>query len=334
MTQALSTNYRPEDIRNIVLLGHAQAGKTTLAEAILHRCGAITRMGSVQGEDTVGDFELEAKAHHCSTSSTVMFATHSGREINLIDTPGAGELVGAALSALPAADTALIVVNAAAGIEHGTRRMFHAAGEAGLSRMVVVNRIDENPAGLATLVEELRETFGQALHCIVLPKDAGRSVIDCFDHEAGEADFGSVASVHTQILESSIEIDDATLERYLGGEVIDLALLRSCFVRSMSQGHLVPVLFTSATTEVGVDALVHVLVEEGPSPVSGKPRRIRRDGKVVQVPATLDAPFLGHVFKITSDPYLGKIGVVRVLQGKGVGAGSPLLPDVLRAIHS
>lgn len=332
MPQAASANYRPQDIRNIILLGHSQAGKTTLAEAILHRCGAITRMGTVAGENTVSDYEAEARAHHFSTSSSVLFANHTGREINLIDTPGASELVGSALCALPAADTAVIVVNAVNGIELGTRRLFQAAGTAGLARMIVVNRIDENPAGLSALVAELRATFGSTLCCINLPTGGARDVIDCFDHDAGQADFGSVQEVHTQLLESSIEIDDATLERYLGGEAIDLPLLRSCFVRSMSQGHLVPILFTSAASEIGVDDLLHVLVEESPSPVSGKPRRLRRDGKLVEIPATLDAPFLGHVFKVTTDPYLGKIGVVRILQGK-LDANTPFVCGEERKLH-
>src|SRR5688572_15859369 len=135
-------SYRPADIRNIVLVGHTGAGKTTLAEAILHRCGAITRMGSVEAATTISDFDPESRAHKISTGSTLLFAMREGREINLIDTPGAPELFGQALAALPAVETAVIVVNAMAGIELGTRRLFHAAGELGLARMIVVNKID------------------------------------------------------------------------------------------------------------------------------------------------------------------------------------------------
>ena len=156
--------FQPAAIRNIVLLGHTGAGKTTLAEAILHRCGAIARAGSVDDATTTSDFEPEAKAHHHSTSSTVLFGTNAGREINLIDTPGAPELVGHALASLAAVEVAVIVVHAGAGIELGTRRLFHAAGEAGLARMIVVNRIDESPAALPALVEQLRAAFGPEPH--------------------------------------------------------------------------------------------------------------------------------------------------------------------------
>ncbi|HTJ46505.1 MAG TPA: elongation factor G [Kofleriaceae bacterium] len=309
--------FQPESIRNIVLLGHAGSGKTTLAEAVLHRCGAITRMGSVDAATTISDFEPEAKQHHHSTNSTLLFATCEGREVNMIDTPGSPELVGHALAALPAVETAVIVVNASAGVELGTRRLFHAAGEAGLARMIVVNRIDENLAGLPALVESLRAALGPELHCINLPTRKGEDVIDCFDQDAGPSDFGSVAEVHKEMLESTIEVDDATLERYLGGETIRLPELRQDFVVAMNRGHVVPILFTSATKEVGIDDLLHILVEEAPSPQSGRPRRLRKGqaGELIDVSCDAKKPFLAHVFKITTDPYLGKLSMLRILQG-------------------
>lgn len=308
--------FQPAAICNIVLLGHTGAGKTTLAEAILHRCGAITRAGTIDDATTTSDFEPEARAHHHSTSSTLLFGTTAGREINLIDTPGSPELIGHALSALPAVEIGVIVVNANAGVELGTRHLFHAAGEAGLARMVVVNRIDENPAGLPALVEQLRAAFGPELHCINLPSGGGTDVVDCFDHDAGAADFGSVAEVHKEMLESTIEIDDGDLERYLSGETIDLPKLRADFVEAMNRGHVVPILFTCATREVGVDDLLHILVEEGPSPVTGRPRRVSRGGELVEIACDPARPLVAHVFKVTTDPYLGKLAMVRLLQGQ------------------
>src|ERR1035437_8094328 len=181
-------SYRPNDIRNIVLVGHGGAGKTTLAEAMLHRCGVITRMGSVEEANTASDFEPEAKQHQHSTSSTLLFTAHANKEINLIDTPGYPDFIGQDLAALPAVETAVIVVNAETGIEVNTRRLYHAAGEMGLARMLVINKIDKNPDGLEPLVAALKETFGPELHCINLPSDYARKVVDCFDEDHGKSD--------------------------------------------------------------------------------------------------------------------------------------------------
>ncbi len=310
------SGFRPEDIRNIVLLGHAGSGKTSLAEAMLHRCGVITRLGSVETASTTSDFEPEARAHGHSTGSTLLYATHQGREINLIDTPGYPDFIGQALAAMPAVETAVIVVNAANGIEWSARRLYHAAGEMALARMIVVNKIDQNPAGLPGLVRDLKASLGRELHCINLPTKGGTDVIDCFDVDAGEADFGSVAEVHREILESAIEVDESVLERYLSGAAIDLPALRRCVTIAMGRGHIVPILFTAATTEIGIDDLLHVLVEESPSPESARPRRLQRGDDLVEIPCTADAPLLGHVFKVTTDPYLGKLAMIRLLQGK------------------
>src|SRR6185436_12763746 len=120
---------------------------------------------------------------------------------------------------------------------------------------------------------------------------------------------------HREILESTVEIDDAELERYLAGGPLDLQRLRRCFVEAMNRGHVIPILFTAATTEVGVDDLLHVLAEEAPSPANGRPRRLRQGGELVEVACDPDAPVLGHVFKVATDPYLGKLSSIRLLQG-------------------
>ena len=307
---------RPEDIRNVVLIGAAGGGKTTLAEAMLHRAGAIQRMGSIQEANTTSDFEAEARAHQHSTSATLLFAVKDGREINLVDTPGHTDLVGQALAAMPAVETAMLVVPATGSVDFHARRLFYAAGELGLARMVVVNKIDLAPAALPALVDRLKATLGPELHCINLPTRGGRDVIDCFDQSAGKADFGSVADVHREMLESTVEIDDAALERYLGGQPLDLAELRRCFIEAMASGHVVPILFAAARTEVGVDDLLHILCEDVPSPLAGRKRRIRRDGAVVELACDPDQPLLAHCFKVTTDAYLGKLAMLRVLQGR------------------
>jgi len=317
---AVGGSYKPGDIRNIVLLGHGGSGKTTLAEAMLHRCGVITRMGTVEDANTLSDFEPEARQHKHSTSSTLLFATYQGKEINLIDTPGYPDFIGQALAALPAVETAVIVVNAQNGIEVNTRRLFHAAGEMGLARMIVINKIDMNRDGLPDLVEQLKATLGSELHCINLPKDYGRDVVDCFDQDSGSTDFGDARTIHQEMVESVVEVDDAQMEKYLSGEPIDLPALRQCFVKAMNLGHVVPILFTAAKSEVGVDDLLHILVDDLPSPENGKAKRLRHgdqpDSPLEEVPASADKPLLAHVFKVTTDPYVGKLAMLRIIQGK------------------
>jgi elongation factor G len=282
-------------------------------------------MGSVDEANTQSDFEPEARQHKHSTGSTLLFATHQGREINLIDTPGYPDFIGQALAALPAVETAVIVVNAETGIEVNTRRLYHAAGEMGLARMIVINKIDKvkDSAQLEDLVAALKESFGTELHCINLPKDYGRDVVDCFDDDHGTADFGDVRAIHQEIVESCVEIDDAEMEKYLSGEQIPLNELRECFVKSMNAGHVVPILFTAAKSEVGIDDLLHILVEEAPSPANGRPKRLRHEPGVpgeaastAEVPCDADKPLLAHVFKVTTDPYVGKLAMIRILQGK------------------
>jgi elongation factor G len=308
--------FRPRDIRNIALLGHGGSGKTSLSEAILHRCGAITRLGTVQGASTVSDFEPEARAHGHSISSTLLFGTYEGRELNMIDTPGAPEFVGQALAALPAVETAVIVIDAVRGIEFNTRRLFLAAGEMALARIIVINKIDLGLLGLPALVDELKAAFGPELHCINLPTRNGTDVIDCFDRDAGEADFGSPADLHREVLESTVEVDDAELEKYLSGAPIDLAELRTCFVEAMNRGHVIPIVFAAATSEVGVDDLIHILVEEAPSPENARPRRLRKgEEELLEIRCDPEGPLLGHVFKVSTDPYLGKLASIRLLQG-------------------
>lgn len=314
-----AVSYRPEDIRNIVLLGHGGAGKTLLAEAILHRTGTISRMGSVEAQTTTSDFEPEAKAHHHSTSSTLLFANHQGRELNVIDTPGHPEFVGSALAALPAVETAVVVVSAATGIEYNTRRLFHAAGEAGLARMLVVSKVDAAPARLAAVLAELKAAFGTKVHAINLPTGGGTDVVDCFEQEAGTTDFGSVEEAHRQMVESVVEADDAELEAYLSGARRTAEELRKTFIKAMAAGQVVPVLFTSAKSGTGLDDLLHILVEEAPSPVTGRRRRLLKNGELTEFACDASAPFLAHVFKVTSDPHLGQLAMLRVLQGSLLG---------------
>jgi GTPase SAR1 family protein len=183
------SSFRPQDLRNIALIGRAGAGKTTLAEAILHRAGAITRMGSVEDATTTSDYEPEARAHHHSISATMLFATHQGKRDQHDRHAGAPRASSATPSAaLPAVETAVFVVDAATGVDLPTRRLYAAAGELGLARMVVVNK-NRPRAGRAarSMLERLQApASGPTSTASTCRPSGGTDVIDCFDHDAGQ----------------------------------------------------------------------------------------------------------------------------------------------------
>ena len=150
-----------KDIRNIVLLGHGSSGKTSLAEAILHITGTINRLGSIDEKNTVGDFDDEEKERGNSIHSALMHADHDGKLINIIDTPGYPGFISPALVSIAAAETAVIVIGASAGIEMNTRKLFQAATNANKARIIVINKVDSDNVDLAELIGQIQETFGQ-----------------------------------------------------------------------------------------------------------------------------------------------------------------------------
>ena len=199
-------SYSTEHIRNIALAGHAGAGKTTLFEALLHAGGVIPTQGSVERGTTQSDTDAQEKARGHSIDSGIAGIDRDGCRINLIDTAGYADFRGGTLAAFAAVETVAVVVNAAAGIEHGTRRMMEHARERGLARVLVINRIDAEGADLPALVEALREAFGSECLPVNLPADGGRRVLDCFFHAEGATDFSSLTEAHRRILDQVVEV--------------------------------------------------------------------------------------------------------------------------------
>ena len=153
-------SYTTQDIRNLVLIGHGGSGKTSLAEALLSAGGAIHQIGLVEKGTALADYTDEEKERGHSLYSAVMHCDFQGKHVNLIDTPGFADFAGQAFAALNAVETALVVINASAGIEPNTRRMMDRAAKAGLCRFIVINRIDNDNLDLAALVDQIKETFG------------------------------------------------------------------------------------------------------------------------------------------------------------------------------
>ncbi len=161
-----------EDIRNIVLCGHGRSGKTTLADKMLTVTGAITRPASVDDGTSVCDFDANEKEHHYSIESHIVHFDHAGKRFNVIDTPGYPDFIGQTIGAMRAVETAAIVINAHAGIEVNTRRVFQEAGKIGLGRIIVINKMDAENIDFARLVEQIQETFGK--HCVPLDVPIGQ----------------------------------------------------------------------------------------------------------------------------------------------------------------
>ena len=322
---------RPEDIRNLVLLGHGGSGKTTLGEAILFAAKATTRMGSVNDGTTVLDWsDIERDRKH-SVDPALAFLEHEGKLLNLIDAPGYPDFIGGAICALAGADVGVLVVSASAGIEVNTRKLFKAAQDAHLPVAIVVNKIDAENLDLGRLLGELAESFGAACRPINLPTSGHKAVVDCLAGASGDSDLGGVEKAHTNLLESVVEADEALMESYLGGEAVSAEKLASAFAPAMVKGTVIPVFFTSAKEDIGVKELMDAVARYFPSPLQ-VPRPPVRSGEAAdaaEVPLATDPakPFVAQAFKITADPYVGKLAWVRILQGTAHPETAFLLRD-------
>ena len=311
--------YGTADIHNVLLAGPRSSGKTTLAEALLFRAGETSRKGSVDAGTTTSDFEKEEREHHHSVYSALLHATHQGKRINILDLPGAPDLIGQAIACLPAAETMVIVMDPEAGVDSMSRRMVKLAHDLDLPVAIVANKIDGNVALLGGFLAELKETLGRGCLPINLPAEGGATVIDCLLNGEGESDLGPVPGFHTELLDQIVEVDDALMERYLEGEEPNYEALHEPFERAMDQAHVVPVCFTDATTGAGVEALLDIIVRHFPSPPEGNPRPFfigeGEDEKPFHYDDAPTGPLLAHVFHVTTDAYLGKLCFFRVYQG-------------------
>jgi elongation factor G len=314
---------------NLALVGQAGAGKTTLAEALLHAAGAIRVRGSVARGTTVCDHDPLERRHQHSLEVAMCGFESRGRHVTLLDTPGLPDFVGRAISVLPAVESVAVVVNAATGPEPVTVRMMAEAKDRGLCRFLVVNRIDAVDADPAAVLAALRETFGRECLPLNLPAEHGRAVVDCYFQDRGpDTDVGSVSAAHEAIVDQVVEVDEALMTRHLeqAGSVT-LEQLHGAFEQALREGHLVPVCFVSAETGAGIPELLRVLTELAPSPLEGNPPAfLRGEGAAaVPFPVTPDPArhVVAHVFKVVIDPYVGKIGLFRVHQGT-IRPGQPL----------
>ena len=314
-------SYALADIRNICLVGPGDAGKTTLTEALLAAGGQIAEQGSVDTGNTVSDFTKRERAIGHSLDSAMCFLEHEGIHVNIVDTPGYRDFYGRSLSVLASAETAAVVIDAHTGLDLVSQRMMKAAGEQGLCRMIIVNKIDVEDVNTEQLLSEVRDTFGGECLPINLPSADGTGVVDCFFQlEGDETAFSSVATAHTQIIDQVVELDEELMEIYLEqGEDLEAEQLHDPFEKALREGHLIPICFVSAKTGAGVRQLLNVFERLMPNPEEGNPPTFLKgegdDAEEALVTTDPDAHVIAHVVKVEIDPYKGRLAVARVYQG-------------------
>jgi len=309
-------------IRTVALVGQAGVGKTSLAEALLAKSGAIPAAGSVERGTTVCDYTpLEKQLQHSLKLAVASF-DFQDTKIHLLDTPGYPDFLGHSLPALAAVETAAVVINAQNGIEMMTPRFLQWAAKRGLDRLVIVNKIDADNVDLEGLLGRIQQAFGKECLPLNLPAANRSRVSDCFFAPSGESDFWSVEEAHRKLVDQVVEVDEKLMERYLEKGEVTPAELHEPLERALREGHLVPVVFTSAKTGAGIAELLNVIVELLPNPAEGNPPAY------ISTPAGGGEPtdlqpvpdpgkhILAHVFKIEIDPYIGRLAVFRVHQGR------------------
>jgi len=324
-------SYPPSRIRNVALVGHNGAGKTTLAEALLFATGAVNRQGKVDDGSTVSDFEPEEVKRHMSLSLALTPCLLGDVKLNVVDTPGYADFFGEVRAACSVVDLVVVVVSAVEGIEAQTEAAWELAAELGLPRLVFVNKLDRERSSFDRTLTSLRERFGAGIAPLELPvgeEAAFRGIADLLTdtaivYEGGKPVPGPIPDdlaateheVREQLVEGIVVGDDALMERYLEGDVPSSAELESTLANGVAQGLVFPVVCGSAATGIGIDRLASLLAEIAPTPDARRPVRVRAGDADHEVACDPGGQPLAQVFKTISDPYVGKISLLRVLSG-------------------
>ena len=321
--------YSTADIRNVCLVGPSHAGKTLLTEALLHAGGKIPEKGSIEKGTCVSDFTNREKEIGHSQYNSVCHLDHEGIHVNLIDTPGYRDFFGRAVSVMPAAETAAIVINATEGVEDMARRMMNAAHNQRMCRMIIVNKIDAEGVNLEKVLNDIQNAFGRECLPINLPSADGSKVVDCFFQlEGDDTAFSSVAEAHTQIVDQVVEVDEDLMEVYLEqGEELAPEQLHDPFEKALREEHLIPVCFVSAETGIGIRQLLQIFERLMPNPTEANPPIFLKgegaDAKEVSVSTDPGAHAIAHVFMVNVDPFKGRLALFRIHQGT-IKAGNQL----------
>jgi len=323
-------SYPPSKVRTVALVGHGGTGKTTLAEALLHRAGAISRLGRVEDGSTVSDHEPEEQRRRQSLSLSVLPFEWNGHKVQLIDTPGYADFAAEAVAALAVVDLAVFVVSAVEGVEVQTEVLWRHASDLGVPRMVFINKLDRERADFERTLDQLRERLGKGIAPLELPigseadfrgiadllTDTAHIYVNGVPHsEPIPAEMEAQEhAVHDALVEGAVVADDELLERYLNGDVPSLEELEHALTIGIERADVFPVVCGSALKEVGIDRLADLLVEIGPPPTD-RPTAVAAGDLTIDVPADPAAPAVAFVFKTVADPFVGQVSMLKVVSG-------------------
>jgi elongation factor G len=325
-------SFPPAKIRNVALVGHGGAGKTSLAEALLFCSGAISRMGRVEDGTTTTDFDPEEVRRHLSLSLALAPFEHDGFKINILDAPGYADFVGDMYTALRVADLAILVVSAVEGVEVQTEVAWRMAAELGLPRMFFINKLDRERASFDRTLGELQDRFGAGVAPLELPigeEATFRGVADLLTDTAVLYDGGpkpTIAEipedmaerehqVRDNLVEGIVVADDDLMMRYLEGETISPKELEDTLAKGVAEASVFPVACGSATKMIGIDRLAQFIVEVGPSPLDRPPVTVEAPGGATEVTPDPAGQPLALVYRTVADPYVGKVSFLKVLSG-------------------
>ncbi|MCH7844577.1 MAG: elongation factor G [Acidobacteria bacterium] len=323
--------FPPEKIRNVALVGHSGAGKTTLAEALLYRAGTIKRLGTVEDGTTVTDFDPEEHARGMSLGLALAPFEWRGHKINLIDTPGYADFVGDVHAAMRVADLAVFVVDAVDGVEVQTEYAWRIAEENRLPRMVFINKLDKERSSYDRTLTQLRDRFGAGIAPIELPIGEHaefHGVADLFRdkayiYDSGQAEEGEIPEemadreheVHDNLVEGIVVADDEMLERYLDGDVPSTDELENTMAIGIADATVFPVVCGAALGPIAVDRLADFIVELGPAPTDRPPIVVEVGDELIEIESDASGDPLVFVFNTIADPYVGQISLLRVRSG-------------------
>jgi len=321
--------YTTEFLRNIALVSHGGAGKTMLAEAILHFSGATTRLGGVEDGATVSDHDEEEIRRKISIYTSVIPVEFRDHKVNILDAPGYTDFVGEVISALSVADGAVVLVDSVSGLEVGTETAWRYADDFNLPRFVVVNRLDRDNANFAKALASMEEFSERRLIKVQLPigeKHDFKGVVDLISMKAYLGD-GKTASdipadmkdeadaAYTELVEAAAEGEDALLEKYLdSGSLTHEELLRG-LKKVVCSGNFVPVFCSAGGHEIGIGPLLNAMVDLMPSPVEAPARKAQGVDGEEELTATDTGPLAAYVWKTTADPFVGKMTYFRIFSG-------------------